>query len=284
MRKPFLKFLLFLFVFSLGFLGIKDFCQKKTRGFSLQKAISKEPFSQKNNSCTLSKEELVSLQKILSQPYHFFTRGLQCYVFVSEDDRYILKLFRWKQMETPFWTRYLPSFLTQKMLTEKNTKKEHDFASYKIAFEELKEETGTLFLHLAKTNYLNTSLCLFDPLNIRHDLPSDSIEFILQKKADLFLPYLEAHRQTDPKELHRFFGKLKTVLEKRIEKQICDSDISLEYNMGVLNGEPVLFDIGNLTKGSTTLTQEARLVLDWLKEHAPEFSSFLDEPSQQEQK
>ena len=275
--KRYFKFFIYLSLFVLGFAGVKDFCQKKTQGFSLQKVVSQTPFNPKKEaSQTLSLDELSSIRQILNQPYHFLKRGLQCYVFVSEDDQYVLKFFRWGQIEAPLWSQYLPSSWVKKLQGRKEAQKNHDFMSYKIASEELQEETGTLFLHLEKTSFLKVPLCLFDPLKIHHHLESDQIEFILQKKTDLFLPYFEKNKQ-NKQELHSFFSHFANLLKNRIQKQISDSDISLEYNMGVLDGKPVLFDIGNLTKKNSTLQQESQLVLHWLKNNDPELALFLEE-------
>lgn len=272
--------LIYLVTFLICFIGVKDFCQKQTKGFCLQKVISKNK-SEEDINDSLSKEELKSVQTILSQPFYFFKRGLQCYVFISEDSKYVLKFFRWKQLEPSIWSSYLPSTWLKQEKDLKEIRKKHDFTSYKIAFEELQEETGTLFLHLSKTKGLNTPLCFFDPLHIRHTVEADQIEFILQKKTDLFLSYFEQHKK-DPQKLELFLLQLLDLLEKRFIRQISDSDISLEYNMGVLNEKPVLFDIGNLTKKNTPISfkeflkQESKLVLEWLKNNDPALAFFLE--------
>ena len=278
--KRTILFLTYLTFSCLCLIGIKDLCQKQTKGFALQKIISQNS-SRKSLPSSLPQEGLASLRKILSQPYYFLKRGLQCYVFISEDKQYVLKFFRWKQIESPFWTHYVPDSWTKNLQERKEFQKKHDFASYQIAFEELSEETGTVFLHLSKTDFLHTSLCLFDPLHIRHFIQSDDVEFIVQKKADLFLPYFEEHKNSK-EELRSFLSHLVTLLQKRAERRICDSDISFEYNMGVLEGKPILFDIGNLTKTTTSpslhefIQQESKLLFPWLKNNDPELAVFLE--------
>jgi uncharacterized alpha/beta hydrolase family protein len=210
------------------------------------------------------------------------TKGLQCYVFVSEDDKYVLKLLKWKEIEPPLWTQYVPDSWVADLKKRKKEKKEHDFTSYQIAADELKEETGLIYLHLQKTEGLDTTLCLYDPLQIRHIVPADGIEFILQKKAEGFLSYFEKH-QNDEEKMAPFFSSFVHVIQKRIDKNISDSDISLEYNTGICEDKPVLFDIGNLsrlkennTHSHETLQKELQIVLSWLQKNSPHLVSVLE--------
>lgn len=275
-----LMILFFSFVFSiLAFALVGDFCQKQTKGFCLQKIISKNQERQKENP--LSSDELASIQKILTQPFYFMKKGQQCYAFVSQDGQYVLKFFRWSQMEAPFWTQILPEKWSQKIRQEKQEKQIHDLTSYKLAFKELKEETGLIYLHLQKTDFLKTSLCFYDAIDIQYLIESDKIEFVLQKKADLFSSYLEKNKD-HPEKLKSFFSEFSLLLSSRFQKQICDSDISLEHNMGVLDGKPLLFDIGNLKKGidpSLSLEKfmeiESTLVLQTLQRENPSLAIFL---------
>lgn len=274
-----------LILFSLLVLGIQDLCRKQTKGFALLKA--KSSYGSKG-PIGLSPEELVPIQSILSQPFHFLTKGLQCYVFVSEDEKYVLKLLKWKELEPPLWVRCLPnSWLTQ-LKREKKEKKEFDFTSYQIAWDELKEETGLIYLHLQQTEGLDTTLCLYDPIKVRHQVPSDTIEFILQTKAAPFLPYFEQNQNNEEK-MVSFFSSFVKILQNRIQKGIGDSDVSLEYNMGVSeDGTPFLFDIGNLSRIEekkdqpyASLKKESKLALIWLSQNNPKVALFLEKQIQE---
>ena len=281
----FFSFLLSLFLIALGFAIVGDFCHQKTHGFTLQKIVSsKKEISEKS---PLSSQELHSIQKALNQPFRFLSKGHQCYAFISQDEKYILKFLRWNKIEPPFWTEYLPPNWTHKFYQDRKEKKSLDFASYEIAFNELKEETGVLYLHLEKTKFLNTSLCLYDAIKVRYFLPSDDVEFILQKKVDLFPSYLEKNKK-NTEELYSFFSKLTSLLSLRYQKGIHDSDISLEYNMGVIDGNPILFDIGNLKKEKESLSKqdflqkESKLVQAFLKRKYPEFNLYFEKELEKE--
>ncbi len=282
MMRPFIywKKILYLLLLSLSIVGIQDFCHKKTQGFTLPKA--KSSYNPLKRSI-LSKEEASALKPLLNQSFYFLEKGLQCYVFISEDQKYVLKLFRWKELETRGFSRFLPSSWTKKSALQKKQKKHLDFTSYQIAWDQLREETGLIFLHLEKTQGIDLSLRLYDPILVRHIVPADDVEFILQKKVEPFLPFFEEN-QKHVESLYPFFTQLAQLLRSRVQKGITDSDVSLQYNMGIWGGRPVLFDIGNLTKTETStsslrekLAYEARLILGWLNEKDATLAHFFQE-------
>ena len=74
--------------FLVLFYVISLFCEKETEGFSIRRinAAPLLPFS--NHGNTLLTEE------ILKQPFHYLARGGQSFVFVSEDQKYVIKFFK----------------------------------------------------------------------------------------------------------------------------------------------------------------------------------------------
>lgn len=280
MMRPFIywKKILYPLLIALSFVGIQDFCHRKTHGFTLAKAKSSYNPEHRNILC---QEDTSTLQPILNQSFYFLEKGLQCYVFISEDQKYVLKLFRWKELEPRGFSRFFPSSWNEESALQKKQKKSLDFTSYQLAWDQLREETGLIFLHLEKTKGLNLSLHLYDPILVRHIVPADDVEFILQKKVEPFVPFFEK-KQEHKESLYPFFVQLAQLLRSRVEKGISDSDISLQYNMGVSAGGPVLFDIGNLSKTELTkhscreqLDYESRLILGWLQEKDPMLAQFF---------
>ncbi len=275
--KKLLKAVSLTLLFGLSVIALQDFCRKKTHGFSLLKAQSS---SQERIRVALSMDEKKELKPILDQSFHFMAKGHQCYAFLSKDGKYVLKLLKWREIEPSFWVKNLPFSWAYRIKEEKERKKKHDFESYRIAYNELKEDTGLIYLHLEKTEDLNTTLCLYDAIQVRHIISADQIEFILQKKAAPFIPYFEENKN-DSFKMKSFLSSLCLILQNRLEKKITDSDISFEYNMGVFEEKPLLFDIGNLTRlqdsqPSDLLQTEARLLLRWLKENSPELALYLE--------
>jgi hypothetical protein len=252
--------------------ALGDFCQKQTKGFRLQNCFSSHPHLYP--STPLTSEEKKSIEAILQQPFYFLKKGQQCFAFTSKDEKYVLKLFRWDKLEDSSLTRFLPNSSDRQ--NQKRQKQQLDFTSYQIAYKHLKEETGLIFLTLAPQKDFDVTIEVYDNLHIKHNLKANSTCFILQKKVDDFYPYfIQNSSEKEESKLYPFFLSLAEVLEKRSLMGISDSDITLQYNMGILEGKPVLFDIGNLHYQETTALQEARLILLELQTKNPSLSSWL---------
>ncbi len=276
MRKK-VKFITYTSLTILGLAILGDFCQKQTKGFRLQNVISSSKEISPDWIQPLSFEEKKQIELALDQPFYFLKKGQQCFTFLSADKNYVLKLFRWEKLEPPFWTQLLPSSLIASIKKERQEKKHLDFTSYQIAYEELKEETGLIYLQLGRDSSLQVPLKIYDNLQIKHTLQTNQTGFILQKKANDFLPYFEEKRKNhEEKDLETFFLSLKNLLHSRSQKGIYDSDISLEHNMGILDGKPLLFDIGNLKKEEASMQKQSRLMLCFLEKNAPSLAIFLE--------
>ena len=131
--------------------------------------------------------------QILDQPFDYLARGAQAYVFASRDGKTVIKFFRVYHLMPPLWMTCLnfplplQPYKIAKMIRKREGLK-RDFQSYKIAFEELKEETGVLYVHLNKSDDLKKKLIIHDKIGIAHEVDLDRMEFIVQKKSLLVLP------------------------------------------------------------------------------------------------
>lgn len=275
------KFFLYLTVSSSFFILSADFCQKQTKGFRLQNIYpSTCPVT---NIVDTEKYDEKKIKNIINQPFRFMKKGQQCFVFLSEDRQYVIKFFRWEKLEPPFWTKWIHGTKSQSLIQDRKKKQDFDFCSYQIASRELKEETGLIFIQLPGQQAIKNPIEIYDNIGIRHIVASDRSGFILQKKTENFFPYLkEKIKEGKSEDLHPFLSSLATLLINRAQNKITDSDISLEYNMGILENKPVLFDIGNLQKESSFCSEkelvykQARLVLSSLKKEAPELALFFE--------
>ncbi|MBI3237041.1 MAG: hypothetical protein HYZ48_05010, partial [Chlamydiales bacterium] len=91
-----------------GIVLLQRFCHKQTDGFSRYKICSDLSFHPEWETPPPD----VDLSCILDQPFHYLTKGAQSYVFVSADDRYVLKFFRIYHLTAPVWVKnlYWPPF------------------------------------------------------------------------------------------------------------------------------------------------------------------------------
>jgi hypothetical protein len=238
--KRFLKLFLFLICFAI----VADFCKEQTGRFTVLRITSHLTPQSEWETAPLSTEELAKIKKILSQPYTYLSKGVQSFVFASEDGRYVIKFFRHDHLDSPFW-------LTKNQKAKKENRRNQEFLSYKLAYQNLPNETGLIFLHLNKTKELNQTLDLVDKLSIHHQIPLDNYEFLIQKRACLLYTALnqmiEENRLSDAK---KTVSNLVKLLVKRAEAGIADKDPDLITNFGVIGTDPIQIDVGRFSPSS----------------------------------
>lgn len=273
--KKTLRRVSFLLLSIVGFCLTADFCHRQTKGFCLTKCLpSSALLSSLPSFPTPSSEKIQEIEHILEQPFFFLQKGQQSVAFSSLDNRYILKLLRWDKLEAPFYDTWL--FPHKATAIEK--KRQDDFSSYAIAYQELYEETGMIYLQIQPKDFLHSSLTVYDPLQKKHTLSASTTPFLLQKKALPFLPlFQQSLQENTPEQWHPFFLQLLTIIQHRLSKNISDSDISIEYNLGILDGKPLLFDIGNIRKTPSSIEKEFSLITRFLHQTSPETEKFIAE-------
>lgn len=255
--RTFLRRFAYLALATIACIALQKFCRSKTDGFAISKISSNLPYNPDFATRPISESELQKVEEILSQPFHYLGKGAQCYAFVSDDDQYVIKFFRLHNLLTPEWfvNMPLPSFL-QSYRKEKIQRKFgeffRDFLSYKIAFDSLQEDTGLIYVHLNKTDVLHKKITLFDKIKIQHSVDLDSMEFLLQKKADLFYPALHKLIQEGKREeVKANVKELIHFLAKRSSLGLYDKDPDINTNFGVCNGKPLQIDVGRFRPDAT---------------------------------
>jgi hypothetical protein len=190
------------------------------------------------------------LSTLFDQPFHYLAKGAQSYVFASADGQTVIKFFRLYHLTPPVWLTSLSfplplmPFKLHKMLG-KQQELDTDFQSYKIAYEQMKEETGLVYVHLNKTQQLKKHLTIYDKIHIAHQLDLDQMEFLVQKRATLVYPSIEHLMETEGlNSAKEAISALVKLLLHRCEKGIFDKDPDLNTNFGFLDKSPVQIDIG----------------------------------------
>ncbi len=241
---------------------LSHFCQEKTARFTLlrtQSTFSYHPEWETNDY------DRYEVKEALAQKFTYLAQGGQSFVFVSEDHKYVLKLFKLDRRSMPYqfssWP--LPSFARnyfKKKEQKLASKLERDFTSYQIAFDELKEESGLVLVHLNKTHEPHLKTTIIDPLNIAHHLDLSKMEFILQRKAEGIYPYLDnlLENQEIDKAKSLIDGIITSVIH-RSKKGILDEDAVIHRNFGVLDGKVIFIDIGRFVKDQARTCKEAYL-------------------------
>lgn len=275
----------------LSYNSIDNWQQKRTDGFTLAKITSSLSFNPHWVTPSLELEEQRQLAAALDQEYTYLGAGGQCFAFVSADDKYVIKFFKFFRRKAPFYADFpMPSSLKQKVeqkVKKRQEKLERDFRSYKLAIEDLKDDTGLIFAHLNKTKNLRKDLPIIDKAGRKFTLNLDEREFIVQKKADLIYPHIKALMASGETEKAKTLIKnLLTLLIKRSEMGIFDEDARIHRNFGCIGEEVILIDAGRLRK-DPSITDPQKYMRDihqiterfivWLGENYPELKISLEE-------
>jgi len=241
-------------MFCLCLVYIDRFFLKKNDEFCIRNVLGSLP--QNHDHQTVGIDSFLEEKKdeVFSQPFYYLAKGHQSYVFVSKDQKYVLKFYRFPSHMRPFpWLNHLLSrhFSKKRKAIEKYNLDKFTFTlnSFKIAKECLPEETGLLAIHLNKTNSLHKKVEIVDSLKHSYFVDLDSTLFVLQKKAHMIYPILQQTLQ------EKNFSAAKGILRSLFQlaqvshaKGIVNHDAMIEKNFGWLNGKAIFIDIGRFEK------------------------------------
>jgi hypothetical protein len=236
-------------------------------------------------------QEEGELSKALGQNYFYLGKGCQSYVFESEDHQYVIKFFKYQRYRLQPWLAWfppLPSIVKyREEKKEKKWKKLDGFVkSWKVAFENLKEETGLLYVHLNKTTDLEHQLTIYDKIGKAHLIDLDQMEFCIQRKAQLLCSELLKFKEEENLTQARvMIHQLLTLILSEYSRGLADNDHALMQNTGVAQGKPIHIDVGQFVMSEKvkepqvyhqelfTKTYKFKL---WLRDHYPELGSYLE--------
>ena len=249
-------------------------CQR-LKGFTLKKITSHHaPSTKWDSPPSLSEKELLAM---LAQPYTYLGSGNHTYAFVSQDGLYVIKFFKQKHMRTQ------SLFLSKDKIEKRTLEREESFASYKIAYDHLKEETGIVYLHLNKTDHLGMMLTLIDQHKNPTEVNLDEMEFLIQRKGVLAFEHLGnlIQREAYDEALNAITSLLE-VVAKRNQRGIYDKDLQFFKNFGFIGNQAIEIDIcefkleekvPNIYEELTRLSYQIR---DFVREEAPGFAPEVE--------
>lgn len=202
---------------------------------------------------------------ILDQPYHYIDKGSQSYVFESRDGNYVVKFFRFDHPADPL-----------KVLTL--------FNACHIAYNQLREETGLVYIHLNLSQATLPILHCKDPIGRKYQFPLDHYRFAIQKKAKPFRITLE-EANCDPALMQKRIDQFMDLLLSRTSKGIYNTDPTLSRNFGFLEDRAIEIDFGNYRPVSehdqiSEVRRYTARLRRWLSTEAPEWVDYLDQQTE----
>lgn len=234
------KTILFLFLLVFGALKIPKNYWRLTGGFrpSCCKVIADLRPEWKSELPT--KETLA----ILSQPFSFLQRGSQAYVFVSEDQKYVLKIFS-KPLKEYRFQRYTGKGKPHLSKANRRMRINVALQGYHLAQKLPPKASGLVYTHLNPTENSLPAVQIRDAFYRSYNLPLDQYRFVLQKKCFPLASTLQKlARENRAQEIQHLIQSYQKTIARRASLSIRNSDTEFKKNFGVLDGEVVEFDVG----------------------------------------
>jgi hypothetical protein len=186
------------------------------------------------------------IKAILEKTFSYFDRGRQCYVFLSEDGKYVLKLFRFDSCPMKTGSKILNDIralacakIDEGMPFKENVQK--TLGSCSLAYHRAQNQTGVVFIHLNLEEKGIPPLTIKDRLGRTFDLDASKYRFVLQRKAEPFRETL-LHSKDKDAQIASYFA----LLEELKNLGLVHLDRTMGRNFGYLDGKAVLIDIGDL--------------------------------------
>lgn len=280
----------------LSLYGLGRLYYRLTGGFMISNITSDFPFQSQWEVRPLLASEQAELDKALHQPYSYLGKGCQSYVFASQDGLYVIKFFKYQRYRLQPWLTYFPPLpaivkYRQQKLEKKWNKLDGFVRSWKVAFENLKEETGLVFVHLNKTNDLHQQVTIHDKIGKQHVVDLDQMEFCVQRRARMLCDtLLDYQSKGNLAEAQQLIHQLLTMVLSEYSRGIADNDHALMQNTGVAQGRPVHIDVGQFVFNEAmkqpavfhqelfTKTYKFKL---WLRQNYPELADYLEQELRQ---
>lgn len=203
---------------------------------------------------SLSADEHRHLHRLLQQKFYYIGKGAQCYAFVSADQQYVLKFFKFKHLK-PNWLVYLIPPISilkdykERCVQQKQRKLMSVFEGYDLAYRENRQESELIYLHLLPTQELQQTVAIVDKLGLEHRINLDDVVFLVQKKGETLrmrLKRLLSAGQTE--EARHAISHILAMYIREYQKGLYDRDHGVMHNTGFVDDHPFHLDVGKFTK------------------------------------
>jgi hypothetical protein len=194
--------------------------------------------------------------EILNQRFTYLNHGGQMTVYESQDKKYVLKFFNPRSVIKRNWFQKfnkLRRFNSLKWITNtyfrKKARMKRFFNRYEMAFQDLREETGLVYVHLDPSTCLAQSVEVVDKEGSLHHLPLKAYPFVLQRKVELTMHHIDRLlKNGDVAGARRSVEQIYDLFLTRTQKGYTDRLQTLYKNYGFIEGRAVQLDIGRIRK------------------------------------
>jgi hypothetical protein len=194
--------------------------------------------------------------KALAQSYTYLGHGKQMTAFESADHQYVIKFINPRPVlkENVFHKiKGLKRLCSLKWFSsayfKKNERLTKLFKRYQVAFQELKEESGLVYIRLDPSISLPQEMDLIEKEGKHHRLPLKDCPFVLQKKAIVATKlFQQLSENGDQEGLKKCGEQLFDLFLSRAKKGYTDRIQTLHNNYGFVDGKAIQIDLGRIWK------------------------------------
>lgn len=225
-----------------------------TDDFRLSGITHEMPVKNEWKIAPLSNLEKENLNKIFRQKFTYIGKGAQSYAFVSSDEQFVLKFFKFKHLRPNFLLSIVPPVgplhnWKEEKVKRKEEKLNNVFNGYRLAWEVHRQSAGLVYIHLNKTDDLNQTVQLKDKIGFNWIVDLDSVNFVLQKRADTSRKVIYGLLQEGKvEEAKKRICKIFNLYLEEYNKEIFDHDHGVMHNTGFVGDDPIHLDVGKLYK------------------------------------
>lgn len=261
-------------------------------GFSIIKIENTFPTTTEWQLPTPNENQAQTIERICSKPFTYLAKGSQAYAFISEDKKYVLKLFKCYHLSPvegikTLWLPPIVSDIRDQAVRKRYKKINETLRSYKIASQNLYDECGLLALEILPTPSFRQQVTLIDKMKRKHTINLGDYGFIIQRRANLIYPQLTSWMATgELDKAKEALSSIVALIVQRSRKGIQDSDPDLHKNAGLIGTTAILIDLGSLHSNPSAANRDVfksdlykitNRLHEWLKKQSPELAIYLQE-------
>lgn len=233
-----------------------------------------------------SSEQAWLKQFMQQKTFTWLGHGHQVYAFSSPDQKYVLKIFKFKRFK-PTWVDAIPFVDVKKREQWRKNRLDILFSGFYVAYTYDRDHTGLHYLQLKPVRNLNAQVTVIDRLGFSHQVNLGEVLFAVQERAvrtkDLFVELLAAGKV---EEVKQHISSLMKMFVREYKRGVLDRDHNVLINTGFVQGRPLRIDVGKLTYSEEIKKPEVfkidlskilrnRLYL-WFNKHYPQYAEELD--------
>lgn len=275
--KHLVKILLFIFLLFLLF----DYY---ARGFKVSQITPKA-----EERSTIQNDESIDLvADILKQPFYYLSEGGQSYAFVSDDGKYVLKLFKFHRFRQALAVQLIPDIALFKSFKERHKAKREQklvnvYEGYRLAKLLDQKESGLLFVQLALNPAPTVLIEKKGGNQVEIDL--SKMPFILQRRGEELKAHLSCLlTQKDIATTKKRLDELYCLYLSEHTKGLKDQDLGIMHNIGYAEEGLFHLDPGKLAYDEEikdkkqiqkSLKTSSAKISRWVKKHFPDYYEEL---------